>query len=359
MANKYDCIVLFSGGLDSLLTAKLLQEQGFSPLCLHFYSPFFGKPDKITHWQEVYNLDIRGVDASLEFTRMLINSPAHGTGKTLNPCIDCKIELLKLAKALMPESGARFIATGEVIGQRPMSQRSDSMRIIARESGCKDILLRPLCARHLPANDASAALPDIDRLPSISGRGRNVQLDLAHKMGISEIPSPAGGCRLTEIENGRRYWVLLQRFKKGLGSRTAASLVDEFRLANHGRLYGNRSSDFAYLLSIGRNKQDNEKIRNAKREGDIILRLPFPGPLGLCWQGEAWPEEKLREAAAILASCSTRAGADAVEVGLESRTGVSLRARANRFEGAWDLPEWAMIREELRTLRRLKQGERA
>lgn len=354
--NSVDCLVLFSGGLDSLLTAKLLQKQGHTPLCLHFHSPFFGTPEKVAYWKDTHQLEIVPIDASLEFTSMLAASPAHGSGKALNPCIDCKITLLRLAKARMAETGAKFIATGEVIGQRPMSQRRDSMNIIAKESGCSDVLLRPLCAKYVASPSLEICnLVSLDELPAISGRGRKPQLELAHDLGIADIPAPGGGCLLTEIETCRRYWVLLQRYKKQ-PSQTIASLVEDFQLANLGRMYANLAENLSFWLSIGRNRSDNEKILNAKRENDIVLRLPFPGPVALCRDGKNWPAEKLCEAAAILLSCSSRAGTEEITVETDFGQLPNISCRADRSPGRWGLPEWTAIRETLRTLRR-EQGK--
>ncbi|MBD5641814.1 MAG: tRNA(5-methylaminomethyl-2-thiouridylate) methyltransferase [Desulfovibrio sp.] len=357
MSNTPDCLVLFSGGLDSILAARLLQEQGLHPLCLHFFSPFFGSPGKIRHWEAVHGLKIRAIDASRDFITMLVNSPPHGTGKTLNPCIDCKIVLLRAAREIMAATGAKFIATGEVSGQRPMSQRPDAMNIIARESGCQNELLRPLCARHCPpAPGCVSALVNLEKLPSISGRGRNAQLQLAKELEIEEIPTPAGGCRLTEIENSRRYWVILKRHQNNAGSRTVAELAKDFSLANLGRMFADHRDGFRHWVCIGRNRQDNQKIMAAKMDSDAILRLPFPGPLALCREGKSWPQEKLREAAEILASCTTRHGGSAVDI--REGEGMTMRVCADRHAQTWGLPEWRDIREELRALRRQKQQDK-
>lgn len=357
MSNNPDCLVLFSGGLDSLLVAKLMQKQGLNPLCLHFFSPFFGSPNEIRHWEEIHDLKIKPVDASHEFVTMLVNSPPHGSGKTLNPCIDCKIILLRLAHEIMLSTGARFIATGEVVGQRPMSQRPDAMHVIAKESGCQDKLLRPLCIKNCPpaAGGEISRMINFDELPSISGRGRNIQLQLAKDLGLSEIPTPAGGCRLTEIENSRRYWMVLERYRNKIGSQSISGLVQDFYLANLGRMFLDIDDGYRHWLCVGRNRSDNQKILTARNDCDTLLRLPFPGPLALCRYGTTWSDAKMREAAEILASYSTKAGSAPVEVREDGGLGRSFRALANKHEDAWGLPEWQTIRDELRASRRGKK----
>ena len=202
--------MLFSGGLDSILAAKVLEEQGLRVRCLHCHSPFFGEPSAVPRWRRRHALDIDALDVADDFCAMLRERPAHGFGKTLNPCVDCKILLLRRARRYMEEVGACFLATGEVLGQRPMSQRRDVLNVIRREAGVGDILLRPLSARLLePTPMETSGLVDRERLPAISGRGRHAQLELARHFGLTDIPTPGGGCKLTEKENARRYWPVL------------------------------------------------------------------------------------------------------------------------------------------------------
>ena len=151
-----DVVVLFSGGLDSILAAKVLEEQGLRVCCLHCHSPFFGDPGAVERWSRLYGLDIRTLDVSDDFCAMLRARPAHGFGKVMNPCVDCKILLLRHARLYMESIGARLLATGEVLGQRPMSQRRDVLNAIRRDAGVQDILLRPLSALHLSPTPAEA-----------------------------------------------------------------------------------------------------------------------------------------------------------------------------------------------------------
>lgn len=360
MKNSPDGIVLFSGGLDSILAAKVLENQGLDILCVHFTSPFFGNAAKAGHWRQVHNLNIMAVDAGPEFAAMLAEGPEHGYGHTLNPCIDCKILLLKLAKALMTEFGARFLATGEVIGQRPMSQRRDSMDTIQNRAGVKGLLVRPLCALHLePTEIEKSGLVDRGRLLGINGRGRQEQLVLAAKYGLGEIPAPAGGCVLTEKENGRRYWQIIKRWRQKPGS--AEDLARDFRMAREGRQFW-RNGPNCEWLRIGRNAVDNRILQESAQPGDITLKLrDFSGPLALARDGGAWPREVLASAAALLAAHSSKAIASAKPVAVSCRGAkdLILAVSPDRQEELWNVPEWDTVRPEISEYNKQAQKRRA
>ncbi|MFP4397392.1 MAG: tRNA(5-methylaminomethyl-2-thiouridylate) methyltransferase, partial [Desulfonatronovibrio sp.] len=211
---KYHGLALFSGGLDSILAVKMIQNQGLEVLGLHFISPFFGQPELIPEWEKNYGLPIMPVDISQDFVKMLLSGPSHGLGKIMNPCLDCKILMLKKARQLLQDFQAGFIISGEVSGQRPMSQRRDALNIIIRDAEVKRFLIRPLSAKLLPPTEAEeTGLVNRSRLGSISGRGRKKQLEMAAKMNIHPLPTPAGGCLLTEMESSRRYLPLLRFFQ--------------------------------------------------------------------------------------------------------------------------------------------------
>lgn len=297
----YDGIALFSGGLDSILAARLLMEQGRTIQCLHFVSPFFGKPGRVRHWERVYGLDIAVVDVSDDYAALLAAGPAYGYGSVINPCVDCKILMMRRAREYMESCGAKFIVSGEVLGQRPMSQRRDTLNVIRRDADVRDVLLRPLCAQHLEPTAAElAGLVDRSLLLGISGRGRKDQLDLAARFGIDEIPTPGGGCMLTEKENARRYWPVLER--------VASPRAADFRLANAGRQLWRGD----WWLSIGRNQADNETFASLGREGDLQFKVAgFPGPLALGRSAAPdrtpWTEDATLQAAALVASYSPKA----------------------------------------------------
>ncbi len=322
-------LALFSGGLDSILAAKVMEEQGVAVTCLHFVSPFFGKPERVARWRRVYGLDIRTVDVGEEFASMLAKRPVYGFGSVLNPCVDCKILMMRRARALLEETGACCVVSGEVLGQRPMSQRRDTLNVIARDAGIKGLLLRPLSALRLDPTQAElAGLVDRERLLGIYGRGRKDQLALAGRMGITEIPTPAGGCRLAEQENARSYWPVLRH--------APGARADDFSLANTGRQFWRFAAATAWL-TVGRNQADNDALMELARPGDLLFKVrDFPGPvaLGRFW-GREWDNDAVRSAAALVASYSPRAVRCAEEYG--SRTGEQAGGRSGSGEqpGEW------------------------
>ena len=197
-------LVLFSGGLDSILAALLMREQGIEILAINFQSPFYNRPlggspktDPI-RTAERLALDYRVLAKGVDFLDLLAD-PKHGLGRNANPCVDCKIYMMKRARAIMIEEGHSFLVTGEVLGQRPMSQRLDTFALMERETGLRGRILRPLCAGRLkPTEMEEAGIVDRERLLSIMGRGRGAQIEEATRRGIEDYPSPAGGCLLTD-----------------------------------------------------------------------------------------------------------------------------------------------------------------
>ncbi len=312
--SKYRAVSLFSGGLDSILAAKIMQEQGWEVIGLHFVSPFFGHPELVRDWEETYGLPIRTVDVSPEYIQMFLQGPAHGLGKFLNPCIDCKIFMLQQARKYMYELDACLVISGEVLGQRPMSQRKNPLFLIRSRADVREILLRPLSAGLLPPTHAEKqGWVDREKLFSISGRGRKDQLALAGKFGIEEIPTPGGGCLLTQEHSAQRYLPLLGN--KGI--RTPE--VRDFYLANRGRQYWSGN----YWLSIGRNKEDNEQLFECSTEEDYLFTLKqFPGPLavGRPMSGK-WPMEVVQSAAAFMSSFAPKARKSLRAVEVEIRRG--------------------------------------
>jgi len=307
----YHALSLFSGGLDSILATRMVMAQGLSVLGLHFVSPFFGKPQAVAAWERDYGVTLEVIDIGQAFVDMLAARPAHGLGKTLNPCVDCKILMLRQARALLSHFGAQFLVSGEVLGQRPMSQREDTLNAIRNDAGVRDLLLRPLCAKLLPPTPMEeSGLVDRERLGAIHGRGRKAQLELARAMGISRIPAQGGGCRLTEKESARRYWPLLQ---------FAALRAEDFHLANVGRqLWHGR-----HWLVLSRSERDGQVLCSLRRPGDLVFQLEqFPGPTGIArpLPGAAWDVATVRQAAATLAHFApkARAAGGAIRVRMEN-----------------------------------------
>ncbi|MFP4110210.1 MAG: tRNA(5-methylaminomethyl-2-thiouridylate) methyltransferase [Desulfonatronovibrio sp.] len=314
---KYDALALFSGGLDSILAARLVQNQGLRVLGLHFISPFFGHPDKLEEWEHNYGIPLMSVDISSEFVHMLCKGPEHGLGKILNPCVDCKILMLNTARTLLCDFGAAFIISGEVLGQRPMSQRLDTLNIIKRDAGVKNILVRALSARRLPPTDPEkSGLLDREKLGSMSGRGRKEQIKLAREFNIHPIPTPAGGCLLTEKESAKRYLPLLTYKQKPEPA--------DFLLANTGRQFwlGN------HWLCIGRNKEDNDRLEELAEQSDYLFKLTFfPGPLALGRpvKNQDWSPEILESACELVSRFSPKARKSSREIDVIIRRGETIQ----------------------------------
>lgn len=270
-------MVLYSGGLDSILACRVLQEQGVRVTALKFTSPFFGdeaweNPERyIDQVRTEYGIELAVIDITDEYLPML-RKPPHGYGKHFNPCIDCKILMVHRALELMPEFGADFIATGEVIGQRPMSQRKDTLNCITNDSTAHGLLLRPLCARSLrPTIPEKRGWVQRDRLPHISGRGRKVQMELAKKFCITGYPNPGGGCRLADPIQGKRLRSYFARWPEMDGN--------DCRLAVIGRQF---LLPGGWWLVTGRDKRENINIASLRKGGDIFLdSREAPAPSGI------------------------------------------------------------------------------
>ncbi|MBI4650490.1 hypothetical protein HY745_04230 [Candidatus Desantisbacteria bacterium] len=202
--NKKKAIALLSGGLDSTIAIKILLDQGIEIEAVNFMSPFCtcdrkdGCRHEAKHMSQVLNIPLKMFSTGLEYIEV-IKYPRFGYGKNLNPCIDCRIFMLNKAKKYMDESGANFLITGEVLGQRPKSQRKDALAIIDRETGLKGLILRPLSAKLLaPTIPEQEGIVDRKQLLAIEGRGRKDQIALAEKHKINDYLCAGGGCLLTD-----------------------------------------------------------------------------------------------------------------------------------------------------------------
>ncbi len=216
MSKQIKAVALISGGLDSMLATKAVLEQGIHVEGINFFTGFCveghthairkrdsDKPKRNNSlWvAEQLGIKLHIIDVIEEYKDVLIN-PKHGYGANMNPCLDCKIFMVNKAKQWMEENGFDFIITGEVIGQRPMSQRKATMPIISRESGADDRLLRPLCGKNLPPTlPEKEGWIDREKLYDFSGRSRKPQMDLAKKFGFVDFAQPAGGCCFLTDEN--------------------------------------------------------------------------------------------------------------------------------------------------------------
>jgi tRNA U34 2-thiouridine synthase MnmA/TrmU len=267
-------IALFSGGLDSMLAAELIRRQNIDVLCLTFTTPFFDARKAQAAANHI-NLPLAIEDITDKHLKML-KSPRYGYGKNMNPCIDCHILMLQEAGRKMEETDADFIFTGEVLGQRPMSQGKQSLYVVAKNSGFPDYILRPLSAGLLePTKAETEGKVDRLRLLSISGRGRKEQIQMAADFGITNYAPPAGGCLLTEPMFTRRL--------RDLFSNQEDHDIRDLELLKYGRHF--RADDQGKII-VGRNNADNEKLRGLSTDNDLILFMAdFPGPQVVVPQG--------------------------------------------------------------------------
>jgi len=301
-------IALLSGGLDSTLAAKIVLDLGIELEALNFLTVFCTCTNRgetcLASQKAVSALGIplNVLNVSEEYLHVVKN-PKHGYGSNMNPCIDCRIFMLKRAKAYMEEIGASFIVTGEVLGERPMSQRRDSMRLIEKEAGLDGLILRPLSAKLLPASiPEKEGWVDREKLLKIQGRSRKPQIQLADHYGIRDYPCPAGGCLLTDPGFAKRMKDLLRYFPD-----FSLNDVHLLKMGRHFRLSPRLK------LVVGRNEEENQKIQTFSGEGDVLLKLfRFPGPLSLL-RGEAG-EKEIEQAAAITARYSKAKDLKKVEV---------------------------------------------
>jgi len=294
---------LFSGGLDSILAVMLIEEQGADVLGIFFETPFFSSQKAIQSARYI-GLPLRVVDITDSLLEIVLN-PRHGYGKGLNPCIDCHALMLKIVGEMLKKEGADFIISGEVLGQRPMSQNLRSLSIVSRDSGFKDLILRPLSAKRLPET-----LPEKEgwvireMLLGLSGRSRHPQMELAKKFGIKEYPTPGGGCLLTEEVFSRRLRDLIS-----FNPRFSRQDIELLKCGRHFRI-----SEKTKIV-VGRNQKENEMISSLRREGDTILTVEsFPGPTVLA-KGDLSSEET-ELAASITVSYSDAAVDQSVAVRL-------------------------------------------
>ncbi len=280
-------VALISGGLDSILAAKVVMEQGFEVLGLFFTSAFsksYGN-ENTTHAALVsraVGMELRVMDMGQDYIDMVRN-PVHGYGKHINPCIDCKIFMLSRARTVMQELGAAFAITGEVLGQRPMSQRRDTLMVIERDSGMKGMILRPLSAALLAPTKAELdGLVQRDRLLGISGRSRTVQLQLAERYGISGYSTPAGGCLLTDKNFSEKLRDLFDD-KQDVNQ-------NDIRLLTVGRHY---RLEAGTKIVVGRDNKENHVLMSLAPHGyHLFTPHDFPGPVALL---NGTPDQDLKQ----------------------------------------------------------------
>ena len=276
MARK-KVVALLSGGLDSQLAVKMMQKQGFEVSAVAIKTPFCdfdcgrGCGFEIRGRAEELGVDLKTVYLGDEYVEML-KRPKHGIGAGMNPCVDCRAMMFEAAKEHMKEIGAEFVISGEVLGQRPMSQHRDAMRIIEKDSGLEGKIVRPLSGQLLDPTDAErGGLIRREDLGMIKGRSRRVQLGMAREYGIIDPPNAGGGCLLTDKLFGRRA--------KDLFAHTETPTINDIDLLKVGRHF---RLDAGAKLIVGREKAENETISALAIGGDILLEAAdHVGPVSM------------------------------------------------------------------------------
>lgn len=270
-------IALLSGGLDSILAIKLIKDQGIDVLALNFTSPFCTCTKKGSSCSAAFaaakqlNVPLKVIAKGLDYFK-IVENPKFGYGSAMNPCIDCRIYILKRAKEVMEEEGASFLISGEVLNQRPMSQRRDTLRLIEREAGVEGLLLRPLSAKLLPETlPEKRGWVDRSKLLAISGRGRKEQIEIATKSNL-DYPCPAGGCLLTDKNIAKRLKDLFT-YKKDYN-------LDDIKLLKIGRHI--RLNEREKVI-IARNEEEGNKLLSYfDKDHDILFQCVEPkGPVAL------------------------------------------------------------------------------
>jgi len=311
-------ITLLSGGLDSTLATRLLLEQGIELEAVNFLTVFCNctphQDRGARHTSKAatclvsktaadqLGIKLKVFEVSKEYLE-IVKNPGHSYGRNLNPCIDCRIFMFKKAGEYMRESGASFIVTGEVLGERPMSQRMDAMRLIERESGLEGFILRPLSAKLFPPTiPEKEGWVDREKFLDIQGRSRKPQIKLAGELGITDYPCPAGGCLLTDRSFSNRMRDLMKYLR--------AFTVKDVRFLKLGRHF--RLNNMAKLV-VGRNEKENERLSNMAEESDIQFNpSDIKGPLAI-GRGR-FSQDDMLLASQIVARYSDRNGDDAVKV---------------------------------------------
>jgi len=289
MSEQIRALGLLSGGLDSTLSARIMQEHGVEVLGLHFSTGFCladrhrmlgnrSNPDKPYRNEALragadLSVPIEIIDIKDEYLPKVVLNPKYGYGSGMNPCIDCRIFMLQKTKEIMEERGYHFVFTGEVLGQRPMSQRRPPLEDVAEESGLGRLLLRPLSAQLFPPSiPEERGWVDRERLYDISGRSRKRQMELADELGIIDYPQPAGGCCFLPDENYARK---LQDFLAHHGTDVSPDDMMLLKVGRHFRLSGKVKA------VVGRDEGENAYLQRFTEGRAEVWVDEFPSPLTL------------------------------------------------------------------------------
>ncbi len=275
MNKKIRCLALFSGGLDSMIAMKLMTSQGIEVVAINMNIGFGSKIDRSAIMRKrakMAGASFEVIDVRDTYIKEILFDPKFGYGKNFNPCVDCHGFMFRVAKELMQKYNASFLVTGEVVGQRPMSQRSDALHSVKKLAGdTEDLILRPLCAKLLkPTKPEIEGWVDREKLMDINGRSRDRQLALADEFGWDDFEKPGGGCLLTDINFTKK----MRDFIKYDNLEVA-----DLSVLKNGRQL--RLEDGAKLV-IGRNQEENERIENIKSDKYLFIKVKdIPGPSSL------------------------------------------------------------------------------
>jgi tRNA U34 2-thiouridine synthase MnmA/TrmU len=269
MKKKYRAFALFSGGLDSILSVLWMKKIGVEIIPIFFKTAFFG-PETALEIAKKSKINLTIIDITEEHMQMVLN-PKYGYGKNLNPCIDCHGMMFREAAKRMKEYEVDFIVSGEVLAQRPMSQRKNSLNSVSKLSGIKDLIIRPLSQKLLPDTlPIREGWIRKDDMLDFQGRTRQRQLQLAKKFSITEFPNSGGGCSLTDVSFSARLKDLIEY------NMYEVHKIDFLKFGRHFRLNNNTK------LIIGRNKSENDSIAKLCDKTDLVLKAAdISGPLGI------------------------------------------------------------------------------
>ena len=246
-------LALFSGGLDSVLAMKVVANQGIKVIAVNINTGFGSTNDRLEHMQNMCDqigVELKILDLRTEFLDEVLFDPKYGYGKNFNPCIDCHGFMFRYTGQLLKKYDASFMISGEVLGQRPMSQNKDALQNVKKLSEVDDLIVRPLSAKLLPITKPEReGWIDREKLLDISGRGRTRQLELAKEIGLEDFEPPAGGCLLTEIQFSNKLRDFVSKDSLDIND------IDTLKAGRHLRLPGGAK------LIIGRNQDDNEKLK--------------------------------------------------------------------------------------------------
>jgi len=279
-------IALFSGGLDSTLAIKMIIDQGIEVLAVNINTGFGSTKDRLEHMQNMCSqvgAELKIIDIQSEYLQDVLFDPKHGYGKNFNPCIDCHAKMFAVAKRIMEAEGASFLISGEVMGQRPMSQNKDALQMVLNDSNCKGLLLRPLCAKHLePTLPEIEGWVDREKLGSVHGRSRDEQMKMVEQYNLTDFESPGGGCLLTDENFAKKMFDFIKH--------------DTFEIADipvikNGRQL--RLPDGAKLV-IGRDQEDNAQLQEVKNEKYTHIKTHgMPGPHSLLSKSASASDKEL------------------------------------------------------------------